>query len=158
MNYLNGILIDPFQKKVTTVKVDTANILRSKYDLIGCDMVELVNYTYTSVIEDIWCDEEGLAVATGEQRYFKVSDLPNKHHGVIAGKGLILGSDNEGDTISTSLTIGEVLPRISWDFSHNNRFYNSDTGLFTELKVQVKLYDPNKSIVDSIKSIRVIGE
>jgi hypothetical protein len=121
-------------------------------------MVEIVSLKHLAVIEDIWCDEEGLLKPRGEQRFFKISNLPNGHHGVIAGRGLILQSDNEGGTISTSLTIEEVLPTISWDFTHNNMIYNSETGLFTELKVQAKLYDPNKSIVDSIKSIHVIGE
>ena len=87
---------------------------------------------------------------SGEQRFFKVSNLPYLHHGVIAGRGLILGSDREGGTISTSLTIEEVLPRISWDFEHNGKMYNSDTGLFTSIEV-VKT-----DIVDSIKSIHVI--
>lgn len=161
-NFINGILIDPFQKKVTAVKVDTAYALKSMYGLIGCSMVEVVGLIRPDdifsdeVAEDIWVDEEGLL--KGDQRFFKISDLPFGHHGVIAGRGLILQSDKEGGTISTSLSVEEVTPRISWDFTHNNRIYNSETGLFTELKVQGKLYDPNKSIVDSIKSIHVIGD
>ncbi len=163
-NFINGILIDPFQKKVTTVKVDTTNTLKSKYDLIGCSMVETVNYTHKSVIEDIWCDEEGLMKPRGEQRFFKISKLPYLHRGVIAGRGLILGSDNEGDTISTSLTIEEVLPRISWDFVDENLgIYNSDTGLFTKVIIEDITPKPNSrqvesDIVDSIRSIHVIGE
>jgi hypothetical protein len=147
---MTGILIDPFLKKLTNVKVGTDHTLQDMYKHIGCSYVETVNYTHISVIEDIWVDEEGLMKPSGEQRFFKVSNLPYLHHGVIAGRGLILGSDREGGTISTSLTIEEVLPRISWDFEHNGKMYNSETGLFTSIEV-VKT-----DIVDSIKSIHVI--
>ena len=150
MNYMTGILIDPFIKKVTNVNVSPINTLKEMYKHIGCSYVETVNYTHISVVEDIWVDEEGLLKPTGEQRFFKVSNLPYLHNGVIAGRGLILGSDRQGGTISTSLSIEDVLPRISWDFSHNGKIYNSETGLFTRVEV-IK-----SDIVDSIKSIHVI--
>ena len=162
MNYMTGILIDPFLKKVTNVNVGTDHTLQDMYKHIGCSMVEVVNYKHISVVEDIWVDEEGLL--KGDQRFFKVSNLPYLHHGVIAGRGLILRSDDTGGTISTSLTIEEVLPRISWDFSHNGKIYNSETGLFTEIEFDTselrKVFDVNENrqtdIVDSIKSIHVI--
>ena len=160
MNYMTGILIDPFIKKVTNVNVSPINTLKEMYKHIGCSYVETVNYTHISVVEDIWVDEEGLLKPTGEQRFFKVSNLPYLHNGVIAGRGLILGSDRQGGTISTSLSIEDVLPRISWDFSHNGKIYNSETGLFTSIEVIrndiVKTIDKPRDIVDSIKSIHVI--
>ena len=152
MNYMTGILIDTFMKKVTNVNVSPINTLKEMYKHIGCSYVETVNYKHISVVEDIWVDEEGLMKPSGEQRFFKVSNLPYGHHGVIAGRGLILRSDETGGTISTSLTIEEVTPRISWDFSHNGKVYNSETGLFTSVEV-IK-----SDIVDSIKSIHVIGD
>ena len=161
---LTGLLIDPFQKRVTKVKVDTTNTLKSMYKHIGCSVVEVVGLIRPDdifsdeVAEDIWCDEEGLMKPRGEQRFFKISNLPYEHHGIIAGRGLILQSDKQGGTVSTSLTIEDILPRISWNFTHNHMIYSSETGLFTEFaKVKAKLYNPNeKSIVDSIKSIEVI--
>ena len=85
MNYMTGILIYPFLKKVTNVDVSPINTLKEMYKHIGCSMVETVNYTHISVIEDIWVDEEGLLKPIGEQRFFKVSNLPYLHNGVIAG-------------------------------------------------------------------------
>ena len=148
MEYITGILIDPYLKKLTNVNVGTDNTLQDMYKHIGCSMVEVVNYKHISVVEDIWVDEE--ALLKRDQRFFKVSNLPYLHNGVIAGRGLILGSTREGGTISTSLCIEEVTPRISWDFEHNGKIYNSETGLFTELKV-IK-----SDLIDSIKSIHVI--
>ncbi len=144
---LTGILIDPFQKKVTSVKVDTTNTLKSMYNLIGCSMVEVVSF---GDVNDLWVDEEGLLKR--DQRFFKVHNLPFGHHGVIVGRALLLKCGDEGGCESTTLSIEDVLPRISWDFSHNGEVYNSETGLFTSVEV-IK-----SDIVDSIKSITVIGD
>ena len=145
MNYLNGILIDPFLKKVTNVNVGTDNTLQDMYKHIGCSMVEVVSF---GDVNDLWIDEEGLLKR--DQRFFKVHNLPFGHHGVIAGRGLLLKCGDEGGTESTTLDIEEVMPKISWDFSVNGKVYNSETGLFTKVEV-IK-----SDIIDSIKSIHVI--
>mgnify|MGYP003142038446 CR=1 FL=1 len=153
MNYMTGILIDPFLKKVTNVNVSPIQTLQDMYKHIGCSMVEVVSF---GDVNDLWVDEEGLMKPSGEQRFFKVHNLPFGHHGVIAGRALLLKCDNKGGTTSTSLTIEDVLPRISWDFTHNNRIYNSETGLFTNVEVVRDGFKVESDIVDSIKSIHVI--
>ena len=159
MNYLNGILIDPYLKKLTNVNVGTDNTLQDMYKHIGCSMVEVVSF---GDVNDLWVDEEGLLKR--DQRFFKVSNLPFGHHGVIVGRALLLKCGDNGGTESTTLTIEDVLPRISWDFTHNGKIYNSETGLFTEIEFDTselrKVFDVNEDrqidIVDSIKSIHVI--
>ena len=152
---LTGILIDPFLKKVTTVKVE--NDLKDFYRHIGCNLVEVVSF---GDVNDLWVDEEGLLKPSGEQRFFKVSDLPFGHHGVIAGKALLLKCGDEGKTERTTLNIEDVTPRITWDkFTHNGMIYNADTGLFTNVKkLRRLLSDTNQkpTLLDSIKSIHVI--
>ena len=148
---LTGILIDPFLKKVTTVKVE--NDLKDFYRHIGCNLVEVVSF---GDVNDLWVDEEGLLKPSGEQRFFKVSDLPFGHHGVIVGRALLLKCGDTGGCESTTLTIEDVLPRISWDFIHDDKVYNSETGLFTRVEVVRNGYKVESDIVDSIKSIHVI--
>ena len=148
---LTGILIDPFLKKVTTVKVE--NDLKDFYRHIGCNLVEVVSF---GDVNDLWVDEEGLLKPSGEQRFFKVSDLPFGHHGVIVGRALLLKCGDTGGCESTTLTIEDVLPRISWDFTHDDKVYNSETGLFTRVEVVRNGYKVESDIVDSIKSIHVI--
>ena len=143
MNYLNAILIDPFLKKITSVKVE--NDLKDFYRHLDCNMVEVVSF---GDVNDLWVDEE--ALLKRDQRFFKVSDLPFGHHGVIVGRALLLKCGDSGGCESTTLSIEDVLPRISWDFTHDGKVYNSETGLFTEVKVI------HSDIVDSIKSIHVI--
>ena len=154
---LTGILIDPFLKKVTNVKVGTDYTLQDMYKHIGCSMVEVVSF---GDVNDLWVDEEGLLKPSGEQRFFKVSDLPFGHHGVIAGKALLLKCGDTGGTESTTLSIEDVTPRITWDkFTHEGMIYNADTGLFTDVKKLRRLLgDTNQkpTLLDSIKSIHVI--
>ena len=161
MNYMTGILIDPYLKKLTNVNVGTDNTLQDMYKHIGCSMVEVVSF---GDVNDLWVDEEGLLKR--DQRFFKVSNLPFGHHGVIVGRALLLKCGDNGGTEDCTLDIHEVTPRISWDFTHNNKFYDSETGLFTEVEFDTselrKVFevheDRQKDIVDSIKSIHVIGD
>ena len=150
---LNGILIDPYLKKVTNVKVK--NDLKDFYRVLDCSMVEVVSF---GDVNDLWVDEEGLLKR--DQRFFKVNNLPYGHHGVIVGKALLLKCGDEGGTEDCTLDLHEVTPRISWDFEHNGKIYNSETGLFTSIEVIrndiVKTIDKPRDIVDSIKSIHVI--
>ena len=152
---LTGILIDPYKKKVTNVKVNSDTTLTDMYKHIGCSLVEVVSF---GDVNDLWVDEEGLLKR--DQRFFKVSDLPFGHHGVIVGRALLLKCGDSGGCESTTLSIEDVLPRISWDFTHNGKVYNSETGLFTSIEVIrndiVKTIDKPRDIVDSIKSIHVI--
>ena len=76
MNYLNGILIDPFTKKVTNVNVGTDNTLQDMYKHIGCSMVEVVSF---GDVNDLWIDEEGLLKR--DQRFLRCI-IPFGHHGV----------------------------------------------------------------------------
>ena len=72
----------------------------------------------------------------------------------------MLKCGDNGGTEDCTLDIHEVTPRISWDFEHNGKLYNSETGLFTHFEIIrnsiVKTIDKPRDIVDSIKSIHVI--
>jgi hypothetical protein len=151
MNYMTGILIDPFLKKLTNVNVKTDNTLHDMYKHIGCSLVEVVSF---GDVYDLWVDEEGLLKR--DQRFFKVHNLPFGHHGVIAGRALLLQCNDSGGCESTTLSIEDVLPRISWDFTHDGKVYNSETGLFTKVEVVRNRFKVESDIVDSIKSIHVI--
>ena len=150
---LNGLLIDPFLKKITNVKVK--NDLKDFYRHLDCNMVEVVSF---GDVNDLWVDEKGLLKR--DQRFFKVHNLPFGHHGVIAGKALMLRCGDNGGTDDCTHDIHEVTPRISWDFEHNGKLYNSETGLFNHFEIIgnsiVKTIDKPRDIVDSIKYIHVI--
>lgn len=83
---MRAIKIDPVAKTVTEIDVKNPNrSLQEFYDLIGCDLVELVELDRGIVMV---CDEEGkLKPVAGAFTFFCNEQL------VIAGTAVILGGD-----------------------------------------------------------------
>lgn len=99
-----AILIDVNNKTVTEVTVtkdSEGSELKSMYELIGCEMVEVVNIGEN----DIYVDEEGLLNLLPSTNFFMWKGYPQP----LAGNGLILGyDDNTGDSTDVTLTVEEV--------------------------------------------------
>jgi len=91
---MRGILIDPFTRSIS--EIETSGKLADIYELLGVELVTVV-----SVGEDqsLFLDDEGLLVPKEEQEYWnwKGSNQP------YAGRGLILGLDDEGDNIDATM-------------------------------------------------------
>jgi hypothetical protein len=91
---MRGILIDPFTRTVS--EIETSGKLAEIYELLGVELVTVV-----SVGEDqsLFLDDEGLLVPKADQEYWnwKGSNQP------YAGRGLILGLDDEGDNIDATM-------------------------------------------------------
>lgn len=101
MIHLSALLIDPADKSIRELstlsreKIDLDMI----YGLIEADTFDALPFMQTEVI---YIDDNGLSgLAEGEPAPF--FEVPNRSP--IAGKGLILGVDKEGDTISTRLPL-----------------------------------------------------
>jgi muramoyltetrapeptide carboxypeptidase LdcA involved in peptidoglycan recycling len=96
---MRGILIDPFKRTVT--EVDTIGNLAAIYELLGVDCVTAVSVGENQIL---FLDDEGLFVPKEEQEYWhlKGSNQP------YAGKGLLLGLDEEGENIDSAMTFWEV--------------------------------------------------
>ncbi len=61
-------------------------------------------------INSIYVDDEGLFVE--DQLYFKYTGTTDSV--ILAGNGLILGVDDEGETISPSLTLKDVQKAVTF--------------------------------------------
>ena len=70
--------------------------------LIDCTTFDVV---MLSDADDLFVDDEGLLK---DNRYFSWSGRN------FAGKGLILGHDDEGETIATTYDLQEVVDRVEW--------------------------------------------
>ncbi len=83
---MRGIKINPTDRTVTEVDVKSSNTsLKSLYELIGCDLVELVQLDREVVLV---CDEEGkMKNITGAFHFYGCPEL------VIAGNAIILGGN-----------------------------------------------------------------
>lgn len=99
-----AILIDVNNKtirEVTVTKDERGSQLKSMYEHIGCELVEVVNIGEN----DIYVDEEGLLNLLPTTNFFMWKGYPQP----LAGNGLILGyDDSTGDSTDVTLTVEDV--------------------------------------------------
>tara|TARA_R110001606_G_C14974028_1_gene603541 strand:- start:167 stop:517 length:351 start_codon:yes stop_codon:yes gene_type:complete len=100
---MKGILINPLDKTIKEV-VYTGDF-REIYDLVDCRTFDCVMVDSEN---DMYIDDEGLYV--DDQKYFRMVELGANY----AGKALVLGHDDEGETISTTLTLQMVKDVVQW--------------------------------------------
>lgn len=100
---MRAILIDPVAKTVT--EVDHKDDYRDIYRLI-----EAEPFTVLEVGPGDWLflDDEGLY--RPGQKFFRWKDYPQP----LAGKGLLLGGDEEGDSVDTQRTIEWVQEHVGF--------------------------------------------
>ena len=107
-----AILINPFNKTIEIVDYDFGGSYLQISHLIGTE--ECVKPLFQAIDIDgtnsIYIDEEGLYRET--QAYFTWEG----YHQPLQGKGLILGTDyeGEGESIPTTLSLDEVKEKVSF--------------------------------------------
>jgi hypothetical protein len=102
---MRGILIDPFTRTVS--EIETSGKLAEIYELLGVELVTVV-----SVGEDqsLFLDDEGLLVPKEEQEYWNLKGSNQPY----AGRGLILGLDEDGDNIDATMSGVEVAMLVTF--------------------------------------------
>jgi len=102
---MKAILIDVINKEVREVEHD--DTLESIYKHVDCGTFDVVRIDN---LNSIYIDDEGLFIE--DQQFFNyVIDLRVAN---LAGNGLILGVDDEGNTIEPTLTLEEVKSSVFW--------------------------------------------
>lgn len=95
---MRALLIDPFTQTVTDYDLDEG--IQAIYDATSCDCITSVRLPDHAGIDNcIFVDDEGLY--REGQEFFTLIGYPQP----IAGRGLVVGIDREGDTISTSMPL-----------------------------------------------------
>lgn len=100
---MRAILIDPEAKTITEVDYD--GNYKSIYKLIGCQTFTVVGINDN---ESIFVDDEGLL--NNPEFFF----MWRGYHQPLAGKGLILGVDDEGESVETKLTLDYVVDHVTF--------------------------------------------
>lgn len=103
---MKAYLIDPFARTIT--EVGTTGKLQSIYDLTHTDTITTVGLGHGRTQDVIYLDDEGLYVE--DQRFFMLEGYGQP----LAGRGLVLGTDQEGDSTSPSLSLSQVKGLITW--------------------------------------------
>jgi len=104
MKNVRGILINSQTETITEVYVngDYTEI----YRIINVDLFTVVNLDNKG--NALFVDDEGLL--KNPEFFFKWDG----YHQPLAGNGLILGTDDEGESVSTTLTLEEVKARVTF--------------------------------------------
>jgi hypothetical protein len=105
---ISGFLIDPETQTIKQVSVSfdqNGSLLNSIYNLLQCSFVDVgrgcLCYLPSGCSDDVWFDDEGM-FSDYEFGFQLPGCVP------LVGRGLILGYDDEGDCISSTLTQSDV--------------------------------------------------
>ena len=107
---MRAILINPEDKTVTEVDYD--GDYKSIYKLIGCSTFDVVR---TSTSNDgIYIDDEGLYAQIQFKWQFTFDNAyePIK----LVNKGLVLGCNDEGDSVAPDSTVEDIKKNITWSW------------------------------------------
>ena len=127
---MRAILIDPFTQ--TIEEVDYSGDYKDIYGLIECDLFTTVYLPNTSD-DTLFVDDEGLYVEN--QRFFKIDGFEQP----LAGRGLLLGTDEEGESIDCMSTVEEVKAVVSWE----------KDGTQVEASFMVMAFNQMKDVMDA---------
>tara|TARA_A100001201_G_C3984961_1_gene169801 strand:+ start:289 stop:627 length:339 start_codon:yes stop_codon:yes gene_type:complete len=103
---MKAILIDVKNEEVREVEFD--DTLKNIYELVDCATFDVVRIDETN---GIYVDDEGLFV---EDQLFFTYVHYNNYCQTLAGNGLILGVDSEGNSISPTLSLEEVQEAVEF--------------------------------------------
>ena len=101
---MKAILIDVKTQEIKEVEHD--NTLQNIYDLIDCRAFDLVRI---DDVNSIFVDDEGILK---DNLYFEYSGSNGSFQ--LAGNGLVLGVDDEGNSISPTLTVEDVKGKVNF--------------------------------------------
>ncbi len=107
---MKAYLIDPKEQTITQVEHDNSdykNISRT----IGCQYFTTV--TLNEHDDTIYVDDEGLLLMDIKYMF----QLDHNENFCYAGKGLVLGTDEEGESCEPTITLEELKQRVTRYFT-----------------------------------------
>lgn len=99
-----AILIDPHSQTVQSVEWN--GHYQHIYKLIDCECYDVARINKHG--DGVFVDDEGLFKE--EQAFFLVDGYPQP----LAGKGLVLGVDTEGESVEPKVTLERIADTIRW--------------------------------------------
>ena len=97
---MKAILIDSKNKVIKEVEISKENTLKDWYKEVNCNMVEIAHYLENT--DTVLVNEEGLL---HDEYYFFTYEGA---HQPFAGNGLVVGIDDEGNSVDCKTDIQEV--------------------------------------------------
>ena len=106
---MKAFLIDPYAMTVTEVQY--GGDYNEIYKLTDCDIFTCV--TFNEHEDSIFIDDEGL-INGKEQAFFRVVDTPRGPSYPLVGKGLVLGTNEEGESVEPKVTLEQLKKQIQF--------------------------------------------
>ena len=100
---IRGILINPADQTVTEVILNQNDYLQGINENLDCQLVDRIVLDDQN---DLWVDDEGFMV--------RGNPLSTLQREWFAGRGLILGYDDEGNSVNTTKTIVDVISELTF--------------------------------------------
>jgi hypothetical protein len=105
MKKLKAILIDTENREVKMIEIEKG--IDAIYEQINCDCFTVV----TLENEDaIFVDDEGLLKLNENSKFFFIEG----YHQPLAGNGLILGTDEEGESVNAKSNLEDIKNRVKF--------------------------------------------
>ena len=104
---IHAYLIDPVKKQVTQVEFN-----KNLNELTECETCTAVKISHKD--DYVFIDDEGLFVEDQKFFYIVREDMNLSKSVMLAGKGLVLGTDDEGESINPSMSLEKLKKRIFW--------------------------------------------
>lgn len=104
MSTVRAILIDINKQAVREVSVEDS--LPSYYATLGCDLIEAVYPQGLAAGDCVYVDEEGLFKEPAVFFHWRGFHQP------LAGSGLVVGTDDDGNTVDCKTSLEQVKARV----------------------------------------------
>jgi hypothetical protein len=102
---MRAVFVNAAEKRLEDIEIEKG--LQPLYDMIGCDLVDLVHLGD----DDLFVDDEGLLKARPESPFFRIGDV------TLAGNGVIVGCDSKtGESCDARHDAAYYKPLVS--FTH----------------------------------------
>lgn len=108
---VKGILIDPKAKTITEVESTTGFELKEIYALLGCDLITSFGILGNDVA---LCDDEGLLKGDEHMELVGCYTLKGAGQSHFVGRTLVVGTGNEGETISPTSSLQDIKDLVVW--------------------------------------------
>tara|TARA_R100000149_G_C5830902_1_gene106519 strand:+ start:426 stop:755 length:330 start_codon:yes stop_codon:yes gene_type:complete len=109
---MKAFLIDPKNQSITEVDYDNSDY-KNIYKLIDCGTFTTVDINKEG--DCIYVDDEGLLYIDIKHMF----TLDGNRNTSYAGKGLVLGTDSDGESCEPIITLDELKERVTefWEFA-----------------------------------------
>ena len=148
---MRAILIDPEKRTISEIQVEAKGIAYIR-EALGCRSFTTGSHPLTGSMakgfDALYVSEDDLEDADDPRFWFQVDadrDPPSSYP--IAGRGLVVGTDKEGEDCDARISVAELTPRITFT-QRKFRGFEVHTGAEARARGAVVVVEAKAPIID----------